>query len=380
MSLSQVLPGVFPAGEGKPPSRRRGAARELRKRKKRRRRRSFMVILLSVLLVGGGAAGAYLGLMPLVKQLRAPKDYVGAGTGSVQIKIPEGASGTTIARVLTTAGVVKTESAFLNAAADDSRSTKVQPGTYAMRLKMSSVSALALLLDPKSRLVLSVTIPEGTRAKDVLNLIVKKLDLSKADVNKAAKSPDLGLPKAANGKLEGYLFPARYDFQPDVTASQVLEKMVSHGKDVYAALGIPSSQLKADVIKASIVQAEVGKVKYMGKVAQVLDNRLAISMPLGLDSTVSYATQKFNVTTTAADRRSNSPYNTYVHTGLPAGPISNPGEAALKAVLHPTAGKWLYFVTVNPTTGETKFAVTKAEHDANAAQFQQWLRDHPQSK
>jgi UPF0755 protein len=100
-------------------------------------------------------------------------------------------------------------------------------------------------------------------------------------------------------------------------------------------------------------------------------------MKLQLDSTVSYATGKFNVTTTSADRQTNSPYNTYRYAGLPAGPISNPGEAALKAAVNPTPGQWLFFVTTNPETGETKFATTLAQHDQYVQEFQAWLRAHP---
>ncbi len=378
MSLSQVLPGVFPSGDGQQPPRRRGAARQQRKRKQKRRRRSFVVILLTVILVGGGAATAYLGLVPLVKQLREPKDYTGAGTGSVQVKIPQGASGRTIAGVLTAAGVVKTEVAFTKVASNDARATSVQPGTYSMRKQMSAASALSLLLDPKARLVRMVTIIEGSRAKDAINLIAKNLQLSKADLIKASTSGQIDLPKAAKGKLEGFLYPATYNFQPDVTATEALKAMVDRGEEVYAELGIPASKLREVVIKASIVQAEAGRKAYMGKVARVLDNRDQANMKLSLDSTVSYAVQKFNVTTTAADRASPSKYNTYRYAGLPIGPISNPGEEALKAVLHPTAGTWLYFVTVNPDTGETKFATTESQRVANTREFQKWLQNHPQ--
>jgi UPF0755 protein len=108
----------------------------------------------------------------------------------------------------------------------------------------------------------------------------------------------------------------------------------------------------------------------------VLDNRLRINMKLQLDSTVSYAVQRFNVTTTSQDRDSPSRYNTYRWVGLPAGPIANPGEDALKAVMNPTPGKWLYFVTTNPSTGETKFAVDEAGHAANTREFQKWLQTH----
>jgi UPF0755 protein len=100
-------------------------------------------------------------------------------------------------------------------------------------------------------------------------------------------------------------------------------------------------------------------------------------MPLQLDTTVNYANGKSGVTTTAQDRANPSPYNTYVHSGLPPGAISNPGEDALKAVLHPAVGEWRFFVVVNPDTGETRFAVTAQEHAANVKLFQQWLQAHP---
>jgi UPF0755 protein len=374
MSLSEVLPGVFSPGE--PPNRRRGAARKQRKRKKRRRMRSFIILLLTIGLVGGAVAGAYvLGLAPLIERLGEPKDYTGSGTGKVTVKIPDGATGGDIAVLLAKDDVVKTESAFRDAAKKDSRSTSVQPGTYSMRKQMSGAAALALLLDPKARLTLSVTIPEGTRVKEALKLISKKLEIKESDLKKAAAG-DIGLPKAANGKLEGFLFPATYNFEPDATASDVLTAMVARGNQAFADLKIPAAKLRAVVIKASIVQAEAGNQKYMGPVARVLDNRLKIGRKLELDSTVSYAVQKFNVTTTPADRASTSRFNTYRYTGLPVGPISNPGEDALKAVLNPTPGKWIFFVTTNPSTGLTKFAVDEAGHQANKLEFQQWLRTH----
>lgn len=339
--------------------------------------RSIVIMLLTIGLVGGAVAGAYVfGLAPLIKRFNEPKDYTGAGTGKIQVKIPDGASGQNIAVLLAKDDVVKTEIAFLNAAKKDTRATSIQPGTYALRKQMSGASALSLLLDPKSKLTQSVTIPEGTRAKDALAKISKSLKIKLPDLQKASTSGKIGLPKAANGRLEGFLFPATYQFEPDVSATQVLTTMVQRGTDAFKNLDIPASQLRAIVIKASIVQAEAGNQKYMGQVARVLDNRLRVGRKLELDSTVSYAVQKFNVTTTAADRASTSRFNTYKYAGLPAGPISNPGEEALEAALHPTPGKWIFFVTTNPSTGETKFAVDEAGHAANVAEFQKWLQTH----
>lgn len=376
LPLSQVLPGAFPVDPPRPRGGR-NEARQQRKRNRRRRRRSLVIILLTALFIGGAVAGGYqIGLKPLLARLTEPKDYAGPGTDSVQVKIPVGATGRTIARVLEASDVVKTQGAFLDAAASNPRSTRVQPGTYQLRHQMTGAGALNALLDPQSRMTVSVTVPEGTRAKDTLRLIVKGLGLKEADVRAAAKSRDLGLPKAAKGKLEGYLYPATYEFPPDVSAEQVLRKMIERGTEVYEELGISERRLRETVIKASIIQAEAGNQKYMGKVARVLDNRLEQGMKLQLDSTVSYATGKFNVTTTSADRASSSRYNTYRYAGLPQGPISNPGEDALKAVLDPTPGPWLFFVTTNPSTGETKFATDQAGHAANVTEFQQWLRAH----
>jgi UPF0755 protein len=377
MSLSEVLPGFTPDPEQPPQQRRRNAARQQRKRKKQKRRRSILAIVVTFVVVVGGVGGAYVGLKPLVSQLTEPNDFTGAGTGQVTVKIPDGASGKVIAQVVTAAGVTKTQVAFLNAFKANTRSISIQPGTYALHQKMSGATAVSLLLDPAARRQITVQIPEGRRASEVIDLLVSKLGFTRSALTKAAKSGDLGLPKAAHGRLEGYLFPATYDFQPDVTPEEALKAMVDRGNSTFDDLGIPASDLHDVVTEASIVQAEAGRKDYMAKVARVLDNRLAQHMNLQLDSTVSYATGKFGITTSSQDRNSTSRYNTYRYAGLPVGPISNPGEDALKAVLNPAKGTWLFFVTVNPDTGETKFATTPTQHAANVKEFQQWLRAHP---
>jgi UPF0755 protein len=374
VSLSQVLPGGF--GSQEPPSggRGRGAVRQARRRKRKRRRRSVFVILLVLALVAAGGYGAYVGLKPLVKTLTEPNDYTGTGTGRVEVKIPDGASGRAIAQVLSQDGVVKTPSSFLDALdADPTATAKLQPGTYALRSKMSAKSALALLLTPSARLTNAITIKEGMRVKDILTLMAKDLKLNHADLVKASTSKDIDLPAAAKGKPEGYLFPATYQFPPDETATDALKAMVDKGNDTYAALGISASDLHDIVIKASIIQAESVGSSDMGKVSRVLDNRLKDNMKLALDSTVSYATQKFGITTTAADRQVASRYNTYRYAGLPVGPIDNPGETALKAAANPTPGQWLYFTTVNPDTGDTRFENTDTQHEADVKLFQAWL-------
>jgi UPF0755 protein len=114
----------------------------------------------------------------------------------------------------------------------------------------------------------------------------------------------------------------------------------------------------------------------MAKISTVIDNRIARGTPLQMDSTVNFATGKRGITTTEQDRATDSPYNTYRYAGLPSGPINSPGDAAIAAAVRPEPGPWLYFVTVNPDRGETRFAATAEEHQANVTLFQQWLREN----
>jgi len=254
----------------------------------------------------------------------------------------------------------------------------ITAGVYQLRQHMSGAAALKLLLAPSSRLVSRVTIPEGTIAANTLQKVADATGLPLAELQAAAANPAaLGLPAYANGSLEGFLFPATYDVEPGDTAAGVLSAMIARTVQALDELGVPEDQRLSVLTEASIVQAEAGNTEDMAKVARVLDNRLAIGMPLQLDTTVNYANGKSGLTTTPEDRQNPSPYNTYVHTGLPPGPIGNPGEDAIRAVLTPAQGDWLFFVVVNPDTGETRFATTAEEHQANVALFQQWLQAHP---
>src|SRR5690606_16365559 len=148
-------------------------------------------------------------------------------------------------------------------------------------------------------------------------------------------------------------------------------------EDRASSLGLTPLEL---VTVASIVEREAGSANPddRARVARVIVNRLAQDMPLQMDSTVHYAVNDYATTTTTDEQRAvDSPYNTYKHKGLPPGPIAAPGRAALEAATSPAAGDWLYFVTVNLDTGETRFAVTYEEHEANVALFQQWCQANP---
>ena len=128
---------------------------------------------------------------------------------------------------------------------------------------------------------------------------------------------------------------------------------------------------------ASIVENEARLDADRPKVARVIYNRLDKNIPLELDSTVSYGVQKRTVTTSDHARDQNNGYNTYKRRGLPVDPIGNPGAASIKAAQNPAKGPWLFFVAVNPVTGETKYGSTPDEHAKNVAEFQAWCQSHP---
>ncbi|WP_308127992.1 endolytic transglycosylase MltG [Modestobacter italicus] len=344
-----------------------------------RKRRGPITVAISLLVLLGIIGGLAFGGLYLWRTINpVAEDYTGTGTGSVQIRVNDGDSLRAIGNTLVEADVIASVEPFADAAAANPAATGIQPGVYALRSQMSGQSALDLLLDPASRMVTKVTIPEGRTVDQTLQLLADKGGLPLEELQAAAADPAaLGLPAYANGLLEGFLFPATYDVEPGQTAVDVLSRMVARTDQVLTDLQIPVENRLSVLTEASLVQAEAGSVEDMGKVATVLNNRLADGMLLQLDTTVNYANDKGGITTTAEDRANPSPYNTYVHPGLPPGAINNPGEDALRAVQNPTPGDWRFFVVVDPDTGETRFAATGAEHQQNVLLFQQWLRDNP---
>ncbi|RAY17229.1 endolytic transglycosylase MltG [Actinomadura craniellae] len=359
----------------------RGAQRTARKRQRRRRvngrAAALFALAFLVAVVGGGGLLGYAYLDDLVN----PPDYEGAGSGSVVVQIHEGDSVARMGVRLQEHNVIKDERAFNKLALREPRSSSIQPGFYQMRLRMSAKSALDLLLDPKAVSGNQIIIPEGRRVSQVIVELSKKTGVPKAEYEKVVRSPaKLGLPDYANGKVEGYLFPGRYDLDPKGTATTHLKQMVDRYKQVTEAMDLENRarQMKTTPAKviamASIIQAESGKAEDMPKISRVIYNRFAKNMQLQMDSTVMYALNKFGLHASSSELNVQSPYNTYRNHGLPPGAISNPGEKAIKAVFEPATGPWVYFVTTDPDQGITEFATTQAEHDRLVAKYNEWRR------
>jgi UPF0755 protein len=357
---------------GKPPKEPKGRGR--------RAVTALISTLVIVGLVGGGALFAWNTFQPQVKSAlklfdhQDAPDYKGDGTGTVDVKISEGDTGESIAATLTKAGVTKSSQAFYQLLLATKPDPVFQPGVYQLHKHMSAASALALLQDKKSHLERTLLIREGAREDTILKDAAAATGIPVAQLQAAAKTPAAyGLPAQAK-TLEGFLFPATYSFDPGVTAQQVITTLVNRAKDSFASAGIPADKLWNTVILASIVQREAGaNPDDLPKIAGVFVNRIAQGMPLQSDATVHYGLNKYDtVWTTDAQRAdASNAYNTYAHTGLPPGPIGSPGDAALAAAAHPQ-GDYLYFTVVNLKTGQTAFAKTNDEQNANVQKLQQW--------
>jgi UPF0755 protein len=348
---------------------------EERTRRRRRRGgwRSALAVLIALMVIVGGLGGAlYVGASFLGSRLNSPAaDYEGTGSGTVQVEVEPGETATDIAATLQEAGVVRSAEAFAEVAADDDRSVGIQPGFYALREEMSARSALDLLLEPASRLETNVAVPEGSRLSEIVTLVAQNTRFTKKAVTEAlgkgGNNKALGLPPYAGGDPEGYLFPATYPVDPGTSEEELAAAMVARFTQAADGLELEERARRLGitpgeaVVIASLVEGEARLDKDYAKVARVVYNRLEADMALQFDSTVNYALDADKERVRQDDLEVDSPYNTYLHTGLPPGPINSPGEAAMEAALSPAEGDWLYFVTVDLEKGTTKFATSYDE-------------------
>lgn len=324
-------------------------------------------------VVGGGLYFAYDQVTAFFSKFQV-EDYQGDPGPAVEIKIAPGDDGATVARKMVEADIIKSFDAIYREMLNSD--FIIYPGVYSFPTQISGSQALQILIEGKNRITLSVTIPEGYRIADIVAASSLAFGLEEAKLLSAIEAIMPRLPDAAIN-AEGYLFPATYTFDPGVTAEQVVTEMVDRMEQELAKYEI-SLKASFDVVNlAALIQVEAGLKEDFFKVSRVFLNRLDKGMLLQSDATVSYGTGGTTVTTTNAQRADDNPYNTYLHPGLPGGPISNPGSLGIEAALRPADGTWLYFVTVNLKTGETIFSNTFAEHEKAAQQFYAWLRANP---
>ncbi|MGN5632916.1 endolytic transglycosylase MltG [Streptomyces sp. AC154] len=372
-----------------PRDSRRGGGDERRgKGKKKKGRSGCACLVISLVLVGGVGGVGYFGYSYYQDKFGPAEDYAGSGSGTVEIEIPKGSYGYDIANILKKQGVVKSVDSFVSAQSEDPKGKSIQAGVYLLHEKMAASEALKMMLDPKSQNLL--VIPEGSRNAAVYAMIDKKLSLKEGTTKGIAKSrkSDLGLPgwasknKDIKDPLEGFLYPAAYPVTKETKPEAILEKMVSRSNDEYKKLDLEGTAKKYKLdgpwqvlTVASLVQAEGLTHDDFRKMAEVVYNRLkpdntVTNRKLEFDSAYNYLTNQSEIKIRSKDIRNNpDPYNTYFHAGLPPGPVSNPGDEALRATLAPTGDGWMFFISLDGK--KTQFTKTAAEHEKLNQKFKE---------
>lgn len=354
-----------------------------------------MVSLVLVLLVGIGLVG-YRFLVG-----SDDPDFTGPGVSDLVVQVAAGETTTDIAGTLVDEGVVASSGAFLSAAKGNDAISSIHPGYYKVRTEVSGADAVARLTAADAR-VGALVIPEGRQLADIttvdgqvtpgiISLVADASCVSRDDrltcidreelQNALIESDpaELGVAEWAVDRVravpdplrryEGLINAGSADIDPDWSATEMLTHLLSQTAAAFNAMGLAETKATTGLspydtlIAASLIEREAPPEDFE-KVARVIINRLAVDQQLQFDSTVNYALDSQEIATTDEDRARVTPWNTYAMDGLPATPISAPGEGAIRAAEAPAQGDWLYFVTVD-NDGTTVFTSNFEDHEEN---------------
>jgi UPF0755 protein len=326
----------------------------------------FLGTLLLLLLLIGAAAAAFVVYTPY------------GPTSETFVDIPPGTGTQGIAAQLQNSGIIRNQYAFdafrlIKSLKGTAGSLKAGEYRFDHPITMPELYARMVRGDVYTR---TLIIPEGFNLFDIAQAVqTAGLGTSAAFLAAAREHTELLSPFLLAGQhpnsLEGYLFPDTYHFSRHATPLQMLTAMVHRFHQATAQLGL-TGDIARTVTMASLIEKEVNQDAERPLVAGVFVNRLAKGMPLATDPTVIYAAlldDRWRGTIYASDLQSPSPYNTYRHTGLPPGPICNPGLAALRAAISPTQTDFLYFVS--DAAGHSRFSVGLKEHNEQVQAYRQ---------
>lgn len=343
--------------------------------RKRRLGRTLLVGTLIIGLIGGTVAFINYDFLRAQYLKFTTLDFVGPGEGEVVVRINEGDDGLVITEKLFEAGVVRDIDSFYRYVLEVD--PVFYPGSFLLKLQMSNELALEAITNPANAMTYKITIPEGYRAVQIFEEISKVSGIPKSELLETAK--DLGSFGISNEAqtIEGYLFPATYSFDTQATAFEILKSMVDRMNQELERFGVSEADRHRVLTFASIVQREAKLPDDFYKVARVYTNRLEIDMILQADPTISYSYDGTDMSDSSKQDAIDFGYNTYLVKGLPPGPISSPGSRAIDATLNPSDGNWLYFVTIDLRSGETKFSKTLKQHEKYVLLLRQWERDNP---
>jgi len=315
--------------------------------------------LLFVLLLIVSFAGILYNAVVFIKYGRK------SGGENVTVIVRDGMSARQIGEMLEQKEIVASGKRFVLIAKLTSREKKIKAGRYVFKKTEGARSVLAKLVKGETKTLL-VTIPEGLTIKEISVILEKSLGIDGKKFLRLASSKKYAANMGVTGKnLEGFLFPDTYEFNYGVTADEVAERVVKKFWKVFT----DSRKIRAEkqgftvneiVTLASMIEEEAMLDREKPIISQVYHKRLKLDRALECDATVQYALPKHKSRLLYKDLKVKSPYNTYMHKGLPPGPISNPGKEAIIAALYPAKTNYLYYVAKGD--GSHIFSLTAKEH------------------
>ena len=346
------------------------------------RAKKILIAVLAVLVIVIGAAGGAYGYY-VSNLLPAEKE-----SEEVTFSIESGDSVENVLTNLEEAGLIR--NSFVGKIyVKLSKKHEIKAGDFILDKSWGTKTIMDVLNDSSSAMTeqIYVTIPEGTWAKDIAKIMEENTNVTAEEllalwndrdyITELADKYFFITPEVLNSEhvyLEGYLFPETYAFLKNTSAKAITARFLDHTEEIlsqYTDLMEASSLNIHEVMTlASVVQYEANTEKDMKLIAGVFFNRMKQGMKLQSSVTVCYALYEFD-SWTECETNSNikSKYNTYKYEGLPPGPILNPGETAIHAVLEPTKSKYLYFMADVYGNGKVHYAKTYAEHLANVQKY-----------
>ncbi len=301
------------------------------------------------------------------------RSQFGPGEKAGSIYIPKGSTVNQVAEMLHQQGVIRSPWAFKTWVRFKKAGAALQPGEYEFSAGMTPREVLGKIVRGE-RVVHKLIIPEGYSFSQIAQAIEKAGIAPAAEILKHYQDPllikKLGLPVTS---LEGFLFPATYDYDQGTQANELLQKMVetflkNFDKSLREQTMAVGWNIPQIVTLASIIEKETGQAAERPMISSVFHNRLRLGMKLESDPTVIFGLPNFDGNIRKTDLQNPHPYNTYVHPGLPPGPIASPGKESLKAALNPVSTSYLFFVAKGD--GTHQFSMTLEEHLEAVAKYQ----------
>ena len=272
---------------------------------------------------------------------------------SARVEVVKGDTLSDVATKLEEAGVIKSAFVFELQARYEGYGTEIKTGRYTFETGQDSGEILQKLTAGQAAPTITVTIPEGLTIKETARTVAADSSVPASALEEAARKTDYGYAFLENPEVkttEGYLFPARYDFEKGVTARQIVDRLLGQYLLETQDLDIADAKERLDLTEyqvvtvASLIEKEAATPDEKQLIASVIYNRMQRDMPLQIDASIQYALKRPKANLSLADLKIDSPYNTYKNDGLPPGPICSPGRESIQAALNPADTNYLYYV------------------------------------